>query len=177
MVDSNPRTQKPKSLLDRILGRSDISINGDVYMHRWRLIHTKWFGVRIHHILRSDSDREYHDHPFTFLSLILKGGYLEHRPGCKGECSSLLGLVDLDFHHKLIEPCAWAALGSLVFRHAEDLHRLELPEGKTAWTLVIRGPVRRQWGFMTSEGWVRSKDFYPKRPTNNVCHQPQILDE
>src|SRR6266853_6456811 len=49
------------------------------YMRRWT-IETPLGQIRLHHILRSDNDRHYHDHPFDFVSLILSGGYIEHRP-------------------------------------------------------------------------------------------------
>jgi hypothetical protein len=31
---------------------------------------------------RSDYDREGHDHPWPFVSFVLKGGYWEHQCGC-----------------------------------------------------------------------------------------------
>jgi hypothetical protein len=46
------------------------------YMHRW-LVRTPWFTLRIHHILRSDNERDLHDHPFDFTSFIFKGSYTE----------------------------------------------------------------------------------------------------
>ena len=58
--------------------RSDL-IGGD-YMRRWTL-RTPIGMLRLHHILRGDDDREFHDHPFDFTSIILAGGYVEHRPG------------------------------------------------------------------------------------------------
>lgn len=146
--------------IQRVLGRSDIHFNGSLYMRRWRIIHTPWFGIRIHNIVRSDDDRELHDHPFSFVSFILKGGYNEYTPR---------GGPD------------WYGPGSVIFRRAEDLHRLELRRKRgfnlggairvpdqtspevSAWTFVIRGPTRRQWGFMTDKGWVSAKDFVGSR--------------
>src|SRR4029077_8960861 len=92
------------------------------YMRRWT-IRTPWGMLRLHHILRSDHDRHFHDHPMSFASLILTGGYIEYRPGG-------------------ISRCCWP--GSVVFRRAEDLHRIELLK-ESAWTLVVTGPIRRQW--------------------------------
>ena len=120
----------------KILGRSDIYFGADCYMQRWRFGFRWSFGFRLHHILRSDLDREFHDHPFTFVSFIIAGGYTEFRPG---------GVA------KTYGP------GSVVFRRATDLHRLELT--KPAWTFVLRGPIKRMWGFQTDHGWMSSKDF------------------
>lgn len=183
----------PPGLLNKLLGRSDIYFGGSLYMRRWRFISTPWFGVRLHHIVRSDNDRELHDHPFTFLSFILAGGYFEWRnrkdaPLKVGEMK--LAPPDAEGWRKDISYIKmtsgqigrWYGPGSHVLRRAEDLHRLELkkewdepgnnagPPGylpqlkeRSAWTLVFRGPVRRQWGFETEKGWVPATDFVSKR--------------
>lgn len=109
---------------------SDI-IGGD-YMRRW-VLRTPWCVFRLHHILRGDGDRHFHDHPFDFSSLVLRGGYIEHRPNAA--------------------PRRLRA-GHVLRRQAEDLHRLELNPGKTAWTLVVAKPARRGWGFQTEQGWI-----------------------
>lgn len=139
--------------LQRALGRSDIYSGGILYMRRWRLIHRKWFGVRLHHIVRSDADRELHDHPFTFVSIILWGGYYEHTVDGR---------------------CTWYGPGSIVVRSADVLHRLKLERETVqvwpaydrdipAWTLVFRGPLRREWGFLTGKGWVHWLTFVKQR--------------
>jgi hypothetical protein len=119
-----------------ILGRSDIYSGGVLYMRRWR-VGPKWFlGLRLHHIVRSDADPELHDHPFSFATLILRGGYTEQ-------------LADgTRTRH---------GPGSVLFRSAEVLHRLDLD--KPAWTVVLRGPIRRSWGFMTRIGWMPWQRF------------------
>ena len=124
------------NFFDKLLGRSDIHFNDDIYMRRWRIIHTRYFGIRVHNIMRSDMDVELHDHPFTFVSFILRGGYFEITPD---------GLR------------TWYGPGSLVVRSGAALHRLELD--RPAWTLVFRGPMTRVWGFLTSSGWVPWSKF------------------
>ncbi len=117
----------------RLLGfeyRSDL-ISHD-YMRRWVLRTPFGFMLRLHHILRSDDDRHFHDHPMDFVSLILSGGYVECRP---------------DRDPEIYRP------GRLVFRRAEDLHYLKLIR-KSAWTLLITSYFRREWGFMTEDGWI-----------------------
>ena len=122
------------------LYRSDI---GD-YMHRW-ILRTPWFTLRLHHILRSDAGRDFHDHPFSFVSLILWGGYIEHRPPC------LCGTGAPDTLCRRFGP------GSIVRRRAADLHRLEL--AAPAWTFVIATPYFRKWGFQTKAGWVPFDEY------------------
>ena len=92
-------------------------------------------GLRFHHRVASDPN-DMHDHPWDFASLILHGCYLEHTP--QGE----------HLHRAT----------TVVVHAAEDVHRLELPEGDV-WTYVHTGPVRRRWGFWTDSGWVHCRDY------------------
>jgi len=109
----------------------------DDYMRRWTLS-TPFGQIRVHNILRSDNDRHFHDHPFDFVSLILRGGYIEHRPG---------------YSQRICLP------KSLVWHRAEDLHFLKLLGERPAWTLVLAAPKRRAWGFKTERGWVDARDY------------------
>ena len=103
------------------------------------------YACRVHHILRSDSDRDPHNHPWNFCSIILFGGYGEKRPIIEydGEISGYIR--------------TWYGPGSVLFRKAADFHMLELPEGKTTWTLVFTGPWKQVWGFL-----VRTPNSYEK---------------
>src|SRR6202040_601720 len=54
----------------------------DPYMLRWFLFRSKrdWLPrLYLHKFLRSDDDRAPHDHPWWFISIMLKGSYTEHR--------------------------------------------------------------------------------------------------
>ena len=44
---------------------------------RWRLLHTPWFGVYLHKWNKPDPRRTLHTHPWPFVSIILRGAYLE----------------------------------------------------------------------------------------------------
>lgn len=123
---------------------SRIHIAGDPYMDRWE-IRTPWFAIRLHHILRSDHDRALHDHPWSFVSLILWGGYREVR-------YSETKPRGADDATRFPVAKIWRRPLSIAFRRAEDAHRLELD--RPAWTLVLMGPKRRPWGFYTNAGWV-----------------------
>lgn len=100
-------------------------------------------GARVHHILRSDEGRDFHDHPWGYLTIILRGGYWEVRPV----------LVDNVVSYTVR---TWHGPGSVLLRRANSWHRLELPEGKTAWTLFCTGPKVQHWGFLVGRkkvGW------------------------
>lgn len=95
-----------------------------------RLIQMCGIAARVHEILRSDLGREPHDHPWWYLTIILKGGYCEHRYDAAG---------------KLISS-KWHGAGSVLFRRANSWHMLEL-DGATATTLFITGSKSQTWGF------------------------------
>lgn len=110
-------------------------ISGD-YMHRW-VVKTPWFLNRLHRIMRGDRDRHFHDHPFDFVSLIVRGGYIEYTP---------------DKEPRIFRP------GSINIKRAEELHYLKMLDGET-WTILLTGPYRRDWGFATEEGWVKADQY------------------
>lgn len=127
------------------------------YLIRWALT-TPLFGIKLHHILRSDEDRDLHDHPWSFVSLILWGGYWEHVAVCPGldpkddQRDPFNGLPDTNR--------TWYRPGSIVWRPAPSPHRLELPAGRSAWTLVLTGPKNREWGFRTVCGWIPWTEYW-----------------
>lgn len=107
------------------------------YLYRWKIFNKfKFFNIYIHNFAKPDT-RIFHDHPWDFVSLVLSGSYKEKRPG------------ELTINRKA---------GSIVLRTAEASHYVESLEGDV-WTLVIRGPYRRTWGFWTPEGWVDHESY------------------
>lgn len=69
-------------LIERMTRRApDFVIGGAErpYLLRWFVIpRNKVFNVYLHQFLRSDDDRALHDHPWVNLSILLRGGYIEH---------------------------------------------------------------------------------------------------
>lgn len=51
------------------------SISG--YLERFTLFKIGKLHVRVHHILSADGTIYCHNHPFHYISIILKGGYVE----------------------------------------------------------------------------------------------------
>lgn len=125
---------------------------GQPYLRRW-MFRCKLFSVRLHHFVGEDPDH-FHDHPWSFVSLLIKGGYVEsirHRVGfTRWETRTVFRL----------QPMVWA------YRHRLTRHRVEtLPEG--AWTLVLTGPELREWGF-----WLTDDFFVEHEHYDEVFNQP-----
>ena len=120
--------------------------SGELYMTRWYLIKNSMFNLMLHKIVLSDHECV-HDHPWNFISLILKGGYVEH-----SEREVRNGYIKK--WSKIYHPF------QILYRKAEHRHRLEIHQ--TCWSLVLRFKVRRKWGFWTKLGWVHWKLFNEK---------------
>lgn len=117
------------------------------YMLRWHLLRFRGWQLALHKICRSDDERACHDHKADNLSIILRGQYTEVR-GWRFDDS-----VSMAVHGSL----------STIFRKAEQLHRLVLNKGEHVWTLWLRWPPRRKWGFMVpGVGWMTAEEYFKR---------------
>lgn len=99
------------------------------------------FNVFLHKFLRSDPD-DLHDHPWPFMTIILKGGYWEHTP--KGRF--------------------WRGPGTVRFAGSRSLHRVELdPTVTETWTMFFPGPQIREWGFIKNGKWIDHNTYHKMR--------------
>lgn len=124
---------------DFVIGGAD-----DPYIRRWWVIpRNKVFNVYLHQFLRSDDDRALHDHPWSNLSILLRGRYVEHTIAARG----------IERRQELAAP-AWRLRWT-----GRIAHRIELADGP-CWTLFITGPRYREWGFhCPGAGWIHWKLF------------------
>ncbi len=115
------------------------------YITRLHLIKTPWFAVCLHWIHKPDPEPYLHDHPVSFLSIILKGWYKEFVP---------------DYFEGF-----WRIVARRWFNwvRATDQHSISYVSPGGALTLCFMGPKTREWGFHTPEGWVYWRDYYAKQ--------------
>jgi hypothetical protein len=135
----------------------------DPYLYRWHLVKLFGFQLALHKMIRDDDDRALHDHRSWNISLVLRGGYFEvkrvywpfRRGGMLGHewKRDAAGRIFLDV-------TLWRRPLSLIFRDATTPHRLMLAyPGRTSWSLWLRGPSVREWGFHCPKGWRHWRDF------------------
>ena len=124
----------------------------DMYMGRWWLLNPysrethkpkhKWFpwSIRVHHIMRPDSDRDLHDHPWNARTIILRGGYTEERPAIRQGSASLLSVTR---RVQIIR-----RPGDTASLNFGEYHRIDYVPPEGAFTLFITSKWRGDWGFM-----------------------------
>lgn len=123
---------------------------GRTFLDRWG-VECRWFGVFLHHIAGPDPGIDIHDHPWPFVTLILRGGYSERAADIREPWMTTFRRWPRWSIHRM--PLTIA-------------HRILRADPGT-WTLVIRGRKSRDWGFYLWEDnrWVpwRDYDFVSRR--------------
>lgn len=167
------------------------------YLRRWYLFKSKFFNVMLHNILRSDDDPDPHDHPWWFLSIILKNGYIdesykfrvvwpmkmvvrwpneqyEQRAGFFSKEDD--AREDVTHYRPVIFEREGSrsgpfneevSPGSVVFRRATHIHRVVLHKGE-AWTLVFACGDFRPWGFIKEGVWSYWRKYLNAWTTKHV---------
>jgi len=124
--------------LDRIFKLETISGAGicPVYLHRWTLLRLgRWCKVYLHHFSANDWSVDYHNHPKRFTVFGLWGGYTEH----------VYNPVTRKVRRQRFR-APWVR--TFPPSHA---HRIVMEEYEHAWTLVVIGPTRQEWGFYRTD--------------------------
>ena len=140
------------------------------YLVRWTFI-LFGYSMRIHHWIKSDDNRFFHDHSANLLSIVLKGRYWNVKPYDNDKNPDEMITIWKDGSLKEIRNerfCyvegifnSWKNFfhmgRSIWFSKAEDLHYLRIPKGG-AWTLMFEGRPKIKWGFI-----VNGKKWRPLR--------------
>lgn len=114
------------------------------YLDRLFLIKTPWGAVSLNWINQPDSG-DPHDHTSAFLSILLKGWYVEYRETTPGK-TTLRELRWVRFFNYM-RGCDW------------DAHRILDVSPGGALTLCLMGPKVRDWCYHTPEGPILWSDY------------------
>lgn len=131
--------------------------DGSLYMGRWWLFNPyehgeyvrrfEWLpSIRIHHIMRADSDRHLHDHPWNARTIVLRSYYQEERPAGspRGKRDRTAGLTFTDdgVRERFYR---WAGYtGTLKFG---QYHRICYVPAEGVWTMFWTWKKQGTWGF------------------------------
>lgn len=141
---------------DEIIGRHE--------MLRWFLIPPTGALAIYLHKHQGNDPRTHHDHPSDNVTILLAGELVEYRPKTRDELpaeqlGAVIAVSNPEWTRLVLMTDAGAIFerGDFVsrvrFRRAEDPHRLELIDGRPAWTIWIRFRHRRDWGYFERLGW------------------------
>lgn len=112
-------------------------INGErcpTYLFRWRLLRVRGRTVYLHHFLGNDWTKDLHDHPKRFITIGIKGSYVEET--LKGE-------------RLFIAP--WLRTFPATYTH-----RLR---ATNCWTVAITLKPCREWGFWNRGRWIHWQEY------------------
>lgn len=94
---------------------------------RFTLLRTPWFNVYLHKLEAPVPHPQCHDHPWSFVAVVLSGGYWEQSFG--GDW-------------------VWRGPGSVLYRHATHRHNVVTPRGVTNWSVIFTTRKFRDWKLM-----------------------------
>ncbi len=132
--------------------------DGRVYLDRWG-IECGLFGVFLHRMNAPDPGLDLHDHPWTFVTIPLWGGYDEYRAPSR-EAPWFARVAEMEGSHKATRGIAETveAWHPRLMR-LDECHRIHRLHRPTVWTLVLRGPKWRKWGFFLPTGWMNEHEY------------------
>lgn len=130
----------------------DLIHDGKTFLRRRGFDLRRIGGIVVHHIDGPDPGLDMHDHPWSFITIILRGGYIEEAA-----------------HTTVLNIAAERGYGvhSTIRRWRRwSIHRMPLTVAhriihadQDTLTLMLRWRKVRTWGFYTPAGWVSWEDY------------------
>lgn len=125
-----------------------MSPGGETYLNRWFIVKdNERANVYLHIFLASDPERPLHDHPWASNTLVISG-----------ECNEIVGRIKA---RRIAETrIRKLKAGDMRSRSAEEPHRILLANNSAYMiTIFTTGPMVRDWGFWTENGWIDAREF------------------
>lgn len=136
---------------------------GGPYMYRWHLVRrggaaskilqffTGYGEVRLHAICREDHDRDLHNHPADYLTVVLRGGYAEEV------------LINWD-GHAAYRHVYWRQPGDVVTSPKSRFHRIARLLVSTSWSLFfLKAGNTGDWGFDVGGEYMDHREYFKMR--------------
>lgn len=119
---TTPEGPLTEAFLNRWFPHKDIGWKdlGETFI-RYDILKTRWFNIYVHKVMCPLPPPECHDHPWSFVAMILSGSYYEY--------TEKTGLVLREPFQPMYRPHSWS-------------HRVHTP---LSWSIVITGPHKYAW--------------------------------
>ena len=152
--DHEQRPTRDRKILGLGWRHLDLIHAGRTFLRRRGVEHSRLGGILLHRIDGPDPGLDLHDHPWPFLSIVLRGGYTEealYEPG--------------DSHRGTRRTWRRWSAHRMPLNVAHSI--VDVQPGTV--TLVLRGRKVRRWGFYLPTGWVDWAEYdYDARRPNTV---------
>lgn len=111
-------------------------------LRRWKLEHSSGVSIRLHHWVQGDPEEYQHAHPWTFITIVLRGGYIDRGFDRPDDCviAPAIRIRDRNWHHAVIAP---------------EPH---------TWSIIITGPKVDKWRF-----WIKGRSVTREEWDGRVC--------
>jgi hypothetical protein len=119
------------------------SQEGELHFQRWRLLQTPLGSVYIHRIFKADQDKHCHDHPWSFVSVMLSGSYGIGNPNNAS--------------------CRYYSAPAVSVNKSTKFHKIAQVVKGPLTTLVLTGPKNREWGYSVDGEWMHHKEYREKK--------------
>lgn len=126
----------------------DVTDPSRTYLVRLRIVQVPWFGLYLHRFDRPDPRSTLHDHPWSFVSVVLRGGYVERR----------LNPLNMQVNEE-------RRVRRANVMRTHDAHAITALLRVPTWTLLLVGPRRRAWGY-----WEPQPDGWKWTPSDDHVH-------
>jgi hypothetical protein len=175
--DEQRPDDRSRSVLGFRLRRLDLIHDGRTFLRRRGIEHERLGGLLVHFLDGPDPGLDLHDHPWSFATLVLRGGYTEEW------CEARLATK----HHFPVPPPGGTPTDRLLSNRTRlwprwSLHRMPLHVAHRITsvrpgtvTLLYRRPKGRRWGFFLPTGWVdgESYPYDERRPMSVASDRPE----
>ena len=147
------------------------------YLYRWTFIFFG-FSIRVHHWIKSDDNRYFHDHACNLISIPLKGYYYNVKPAHENDTPTIGNkymaedLTKRTTYFRSEEYMYVEGIfnsfknfihmkDSIWYAKATDRHWLCIPK-EGAWTLLLCGRPYHKWGFYVNGHKWRPLRYFSK---------------
>ena len=131
---------------------------GCAFVKRWVLEAPSGRALRVHRFLPDVEEFTAHDHPWWFVTVVVRGSYVD--------VTSRNGTEVRRDH---------VTAPAIRFRNRNHEHRT-ITGADGAWTVLYNGPSKRNWGFWSAAGQFLPWRAYASLGMRAACESPEPQD-
>ncbi len=123
------------------------SKDGVLHFRRWRILSLPFLKINLHGIYMHDEDKHLHNHPWNFISIVLKGWYSERLEGDK---------INVRYP------------GNIAMRKKDAFHKIDSLQSKSIYTLNFMWGKQEVWGYKVKGKFVDHETYRELKRMNII---------